>query len=286
MIQTIDATKTSVGSRLLRRWLSQPLITPEKIEARYDGVQWFIENPLARNQIREQLDGMSDIERIINRSVNNQAGPREIRRLGEALDRLPNLADALDAENRPEILRHPPDCGGPAHEILSALRDDAPTYLGLSDAIASGYSTELDALRRTLREDREYIANLEARERERTGIERMKVGYNKVFGYYLEIANTNRKPIPDHYIRKQTLVNAERYVTPELKEAEQRVASAEERIAASESDAFQHLVASVNKQAHSIREASACIATLDTIANLAEIASLRGYVRPVIAHCD
>src|SRR5690606_19657161 len=164
--------------------------------------------------------------------------------------------------------------------IKRAIGDDPPTYLGNGEAIRAGYSPELDELRTTLRADREYIASLEAREKQATGIERMKVGYNKVFGYYLEISNANRVPIPDHYIRKQTLVNAERYITPELKEAEQRVASAEERIAAAEEEAFSRLLGEIGAQAERIRDAARCLAVIDALSALAELAAQRGYVRP------
>ncbi len=153
-------------------------------------------------------------------------------------------------------------------------------------AIREGFNSQLDGLRRTLAEDRAYIAGLESSERESTGIKSLKVGYNKVFGYFLEISHANRATIPDRYIRKQTLVNAERYVTPELKEAEQRVLSAEERIAAAEEEAFRELLARVAAQADLVRSAARAIATLDVIAGLAEIAAARGYVRPEMVEED
>lgn len=280
LLSTMDATLTPSGGRLIRRWLGQPLLDRREIESRYDGVEWFVENPLARGKVRGHLKGLADIERIINRVVNRQAGPREVARLGDALERIPAIVEPLDAPDLPEIIAPAPACDDVAAEIKRAIGDDPPTYLGNGEAIRAGYSPELDELRTTLRADREYIASLEAREKQATGIERMKVGYNKVFGYYLEISNANRVPIPDHYIRKQTLVNAERYITPELKEAEQRVASAEERIAAAEEEAFSRLLGEIGAQAERIRDAARCLAVIDALSALAELAAQRGYVRP------
>jgi DNA mismatch repair protein MutS len=282
LLDALDVTLTPGGGRLLRRWLGQPLLVRSDIEARYDGVQWFAEEPLKRGKLRSALKGAGDIERIINRVVNRQAGPRELARLGDTLGRLPLIVNALAGEQVPRAIVRPPDCSHVAAEIERAIGDEPPAYLGRGEAIRTGYSAELDGLRRSLRADREYIAGLESRERAATGIERMKVGYNKVFGYYLEISNANRAPVPEHYIRKQTLVNAERYITPELKEAEQRVAAAEERIAAAESAAFDNLLADVGAESERIRECAFCLATLDVLAALGEIAAHHGYVRPEI----
>lgn len=282
LLTTMDATLTAGGKRLFHRWLGQPLITMPQIEDRYDGVEWFLSNPLQRGELRSELRGLADIERIINRIVNRQAGPREVARLGAALARIPPILEALDRPNRPSIILPPLDCEAIAGEIERAIGDDPPAYLGNGEAIRPGYNPELDGLRQTLRNDLDYIAGLESREKKATGIERMKVGYNKVFGYYLEISNANRTPVPDHYIRKQTLVNAERYITPELKEAEQRVASAEERIAAAEAEAFSDLLGRIAAGAETVRASARRLATIDVLASLAELAAQRGYVRPIL----
>ncbi len=282
LLTTMDGTLTAGGKRLFHRWLGQPLLSKPAIESRYDGLDWLIEQPLARGDLRDQLNSLADIERIINRVVNRQAGPREISRLGNSLSRLPAISTALDHETRPPILEPPLDCRHIAAEIERAIGDEPPPYLGNGEAIRAGYSSELDGLRQTLRADLDYIASLESREKQATGIDRMKVGYNKVFGYYLEISNANRKPVPEHYIRKQTLVNAERYITPELKEAEQRVASAEERNAAAEEEAFGNLLGEIAAESETIRECARRLAALDCLASLAELAALRGYVRPQI----
>ena len=280
LLTTIDATLTPGGKRLFARWLGQPLIEKQRIEQRYEGIDWLLSLPLQRGDLRSQLRGLADIERIINRIVNRQAGPREVARLGAAMARVPPILDAIDRPDRPAIVQPPPDCRAIAGEIERAIGDDPPGYLGQGEAIRSGYSPELDGLRQTLRSDLDYIASLESREKRATGIERMKVGYNKVFGYYLEISNANRTPVPDHYIRKQTLVNAERYITPELKEAEQRVSSAEERIAAAEAKAFSNLLGDISAESESIRECARRLAIIDVLASLADLAAQRGYVRP------
>ena len=280
LLTTMDATLTPGGKRLFHRWLGQPLLSKADIEDRYNGVEFFLSNPLVRGEVRSELRGSADVERIVNRVVNRQAGPREVARLGAVLARFPRIAVALDKASRPPLIQPPLDCLSIASEIQRAIGDEPPAYLGNGEAIRAGYSPELDGLRQTLSADLDYIASLESREKRATGIERMKVGYNKVFGYYLEISNANRRPVPDHYIRKQTLVNAERYITPELKEAEQRVASAEERINAAEAEAFERLLGDIAVEADTIRESARRVAILDCLAALAENAANRGYQRP------
>ena len=284
LFSTLDETRTPLGARLLRQWLNQPLLNREEIERRYDGVGWMARDALTRARVREALKNVADIERIINRVVNNQAGPRELAALGASLARLPSIREQLMHANAPEIIGDIPLADRAADEIARGIADDPPTLLTHGGAIRAGYSAELDGLRTTLRNDREYIASLEQRERDRTGIKGLKVGYNKVFGYYIEVSNANREPLPDDYIRKQTLVNAERYITPELKEAEQRVLAAEERIAAAETDAYGQLLQLVASEASTIRTAARAVATIDVVAGLAEIAATRGYVRPEL--CD
>ncbi|HUG14340.1 MAG TPA: DNA mismatch repair protein MutS [Thermomicrobiales bacterium] len=286
LFKTIDATRTPLGARLLRQWVNQPLLVKEDIEQRYDGVEWFRGDALARARVRETLRGVGDIERVINRVVNRQAGPREMAALGRSLAKLPELAALLQRDDIPALIGAIPIARQAAAEIERAIADEPPTLLSHGGTIAPGYSAELDGLRATLSNDRAYIANLESRERERTGIRSMKVGYNKVFGYYIEVSNANREPLPDDYIRKQTLVNAERYITPELKEAEQRVLAAEECISAAEEDAYARLLAVVAGEAEAVRAAARAVATIDVLAGLAEIASTRGYIRPELHDGD
>ncbi|MEI2617643.1 MAG: DNA mismatch repair protein MutS [Thermomicrobiales bacterium] len=286
LVQTLDATRSPLGGRLLRQWVGQPLLERDDIEQRYDGVEWLVEDALLRSQLRDQLRGIGDIERIINRVVNTQAQPREMASLGGSLRRLPGLADLVGRSGPPPIVRDIPVVDRAADEIGRALAADPPSLLSHGGVIRSGYSAELDGLRELLARDRTYIATLEQRERERTGIKGLKVGFNKVFGYYIEISNASREPVPDDYLRKQTLVNAERYITPDLKEAEQRVLAAEERISQAEADAWGRLNAVVVGEAVRIRDAARAVATLDVLAGLAEIAAQRGYTRPSLVNDD
>jgi DNA mismatch repair protein MutS len=286
LIKTIDLTQTPLGSRMLHRWIGQPLLDRDEIITRHDGVAWFLRNGLIRATLRETLRQVADIERIINRVVNMQAGPREVARLGRSLEQLPRICELIDVDDVPKIIDSVGTCDPIANLIHEALSDDPPAVLSAGNAIRPGYNSELDGLRRTLSEDRTYIANLESSERESTGIRNLKVGFNKVFGYYLEISHSNREEIPDRYIRKQTLVNAERYITPELKEAEQRVLSAEERIAAAEEVAFHEVLLSVSSHAGEVRSSASAIATLDCLATLAEVAATHGYTRPEMVDRD
>jgi DNA mismatch repair protein MutS len=286
LYSTLNATQTPLGGRLLLRWIGQPLLDRIEIEARYDGVEWFLAQPLTRAKARQALRGVGDIERVINRVVNQQAGPRELARLGESLARLPALCALLETADPPEIVGGLPDCPEVADELSRAIADEPPALLTHGQALRPGYNAELDALRQTHARDLDYIAGLEATERQRTGIRSLKVGYNKVFGYYLEISNANRQEAPEHYIRKQTLVNAERYITPELKEAEQRVLHAEERITAAEQEAYAQVISFVSGYAARIREIARRLAIVDVLAGLAELAAARGYVRPEIVDED
>ena len=286
LLRSIDMTRTPPGGRLLQRWIGQPLLDIDEIVARHDGVTWLLDNALLRANLRDALRQTGDVERIINRVVNLQAGPREVGRLGTSLENLPAISRLLDQPGRPSIISPIDTCDAVAQQIREAISDEPPALLAAGNAIRLGFNSQLDGLRRTLAEDRAFIANLEATEKQSTGIRNLKVGFNKVFGYYLEVSHANRVEIPEHYIRKQTLVNAERYITPELKEAEQRVLGAEERIAAAEEEAFRDLLVRISCDAESVRSAARAIALLDALASLAEVAAIRGYVRPEMVPDD
>ncbi|HET9015356.1 MAG TPA: DNA mismatch repair protein MutS [Thermomicrobiaceae bacterium] len=282
LIAVLDQTRTPMGARLLRRWVGQPLLEVAELRERQDAVAFCVERALGRARLREALGHVADVERLINRTVTGAAGPRELLALGQSLGRLPEVAAALGEGERPAGLGRIPDCGETARLIRGALVDEPPAVLGGGPAIRPGFSPELDGLRGSSREAREWIAGLEQLERDRTGIRSLKVGYNKVFGYYLEISNANAGGIPEHYQRKQTLVGAERYVTPELKEYESRVLNAEERIEDLETQVYRGLLAQVAAAAESVRQAAGALARLDVFASLAEVAVRRDYARPEV----
>jgi DNA mismatch repair protein MutS len=280
LVAVLDQTKTPMGARRLRRWVGQPLLDIEALQARQDGVQFFTERALVRARIREALQSVSDIERLINRAITGTAGPRDLWTLANSLDNLPVIDQLLNERGRPSILRRMPECSEIVSVIRHALVDDPPAVLGSAQSIRSGFSAELDAIRSSSSGARQWIANLERTERERTGIKNLKVGYNKVFGYYIEVSRANVDHVPDDYQRKQTLVGGERYITPELKEYENRVLNADEQIADLEQNVFRRLVAQVVAGASLVRDAADAIADIDTLASFAEAAIRRGYVRP------
>ncbi len=282
LLGVLDSTRTPMGGRLLRRWVGQPLLDLDEINGRLDAVSFLANQTLTRARLREALSDVSDIERLINRVVTAASGPRELLSLGRSLKKLPDISALITSEDRPTTIHDLPDCSHAARLIFDALIDDPPAILGASQTIRAGYSAELDALRRSSHEAKEWIAGLEQSERERTGVKSLKVGYNKVFGYYLEISRANSAAIPDNYQRKQTLVNAERYITPELKEYESRVLNAEERIAELEGQVYRQLLGQVGANARPIREAARTIAQLDVYASLADTAVRHRYVRPDI----
>ncbi len=282
LLGVLDNTRTPMGARLLRRWIGQPLLALDEINDRLDAVGHLVDQTLTRTRLRDALGGVSDIERLVNRVVTATSGPRELLSLGRSLQRLPGISALIASDARPTSIRELPDCSSAARLIVDALVDEPPAVLGAAQAIRAGYSAELDALRRSSREAREWIASLEQSERERTGVKSLKVGYNKVFGYYLEVSHANSEAIPEHYQRKQTLVNAERYITPELKEYESRVLNAEERISELESQVYHQLLAQVATQSGPIREAAGIAGQLDVFASLAEVAARHGYVRPLV----
>ncbi len=282
LIAVLDQTRTPMGARLLRRWVGQPLLDLEEIRERQRVVGALVREALARARLRELLGQVADLERLINRVVTGAAGPRELASLGRSLAALPALREALTPAPELAALAVLPECDDLVRLIDAALVDDPPATLGQAPAIRSGFSPELDGLRTASREAREWIAGLEQAERERTGIKSLKVGYNKVFGYYIEVSNANRALVPPHYQRKQTLVGAERYITPELKEYESRVLHAEERIAELEAEVYRRLLAEVAAAADRVRRVARQLAQLDALTSLAEVAVRRRYVCPEV----
>ena len=274
LLETIDRTLTPMGGRLLRRWLLAPLVDPAAIDARLDAVETLLKDGRGRERLREALDGVRDLERLAGRAALGRATPRELGALRDSIQRLPDVAGAHTLSLTLDLLA---DLGA---ELARALVERPPAQLDEGDAIQPGYDAELDDLKATRDGGKQYIASLQARERERTGIGSLKVGFNRVFGYYIEVTHTHRERIPADYERRQTLTGAERYVTPELKEYEAKVLGAEERIATREADVVDQLRRRVGAEIARAQASAHVLAQLDVWAALADVAERERYVRP------
>lgn len=295
LIGVLDETVTAMGGRCLRRWLLAPLVNAEDVWARQEAVAVFHERGSLRRAIRGELQEIQDLERLAAKISTGRILPREMLGLTRSLARLPELrrlweSDAGSAAVRPgseksllDELVGNLDPLADVHDLLrGAIADDPPAALGAGGVIKEGFDQELDELRAVRDGARDFIVQLQGRERKRSGISSLKVGYNKVFGYYLEVTRANLKRVPDDYERRQTLANSERYITPELKEWESRVLGAEERIAALELQLFSELRRRVAAELQRVQNTAARVARLDAMAALAETAELRDYVRPEV----
>jgi DNA mismatch repair protein MutS len=292
LLGLVDRTITPMGHRLIRRWISQPLLDETSIKSRQDGVQFFVENSMVRAELRAALKPVIDLERLINRVVATRAQPRDLSALRDTLQRLPDISTLLAAAAAggarvDDVRADPPsmDLGSFDSELDLLERgivDEPPATLQHTGIIRSGFSQELDSIVAASQQARDWISNLEAAERERTGIKSLKVGYNKVFGYYIEISRSAAARAPEEYIRKQTLVNGERFITPEMKEYETLVLNAEENIHEIELRLFKEVCAELAKSAPRLLQTARNLAELDVLACLAEVAAHSGYVRPEI----
>ncbi|HXT47893.1 MAG TPA: DNA mismatch repair protein MutS [Gemmatimonadaceae bacterium] len=284
LIDVLDRTATPMGARLLRSWLLTPLTEREPIDARLDTVAALVRDALARETLRTALDGVRDVERLASKAAAGRATPRELGALGASLDRLPTVSDAArrvgDAGVIAELLARWDDCAELSAELARGLVDRPPATIGEEEAIRAGFDAELDEMRALQRGGRDAIARIQSAERARTGIASLKVGYNKVFGYYIEITNANREHVPADYQRRQTLAGAERYVTPELKEYEEKVLTAGERIEVRERALFETLRAHAGAAIGRLQCAAAILAQLDVLTSFAEVAAREGYARP------
>ena len=289
LLETIDLTLTPMGARLLRQWLLSPLRDPAAIGRRLDAVEVMAADGRGRARLREALDGVRDLERLAGRAAAGRATPRELgalrdsfRRLPDVLESLAGLADRGRSAELGELEAEFDLLGDLAAELGAALEDRPPAILADGGAIRVGYDPELDELRDLRDGGKRYIATLQQRERERTGISSLKVGFNKVFGYYLEISNAHAGKVPPDYERRQTLASAERYVTPELKDYEARVLGAEERIATREAELFAALRARVGGAIARIQRTARALARLDVWGALGEVAVQYRYTRPEV----
>ncbi len=286
LLWALDATVTPMGARLLRSWLDQPLLDIKGINARLDTVEVFVQDGAWREKLRSKLKPMPDIGRLASRTVSGYAGPRELVALAHGLRLAAEVAQEVAGRGMTlpegtEALAGP-ELTAIAERIEAGIVDEPPAVLGVAGAVRPGYSAELDAIHAAVAEARQWIAGLEGAERARTGIRGLKVGYNRVFGYYIEVPKAQTAKVPDDYSRKQTLVDAERYITPELKVREAEVLNAEERIVALERELFGALVEDVRAAQADIQAATQWVATLDALLSLAEVAAAHGYRRPCL----
>jgi DNA mismatch repair protein MutS len=286
LIGILDRTATGMGGRLLRQRLLRPSIDRDEIEARLDAVEDFVRETIFRAALRERLASILDIERLVAKMTIGSAGPRDLLALGRSLDQVPQLGRAatnathpLSGRLRDAIARLDPvpEASG---AILAALADTPPVVIGEGQTIRPGFDTELDELRDLSHNSKQFIARIEMRERERTSIASLKVRFNNVFGYYIEISKANLHLAPADYERKQTLVNAERFTTPELKEYERKVLAAEEKILEIEKRIFAEVRKKAADRAQAIRATAAAVADLDVFAALAQVAAESRYSRP------
>jgi len=283
LFRTLDETSTPMGKRLLRSWLLRPSIDIGEITRRLDGVEAGVRDTMAREELRRALQGILDIERLLSRITLETANPRDLLALASSLERLPAVKASLarlPADKFATLAAALDDLADVRQRIQRTLVDEPPLTLGDGGVVRAAVDSELDQLRELSRNSRQIIAQIEERERKRTGIASLKVKFNSVFGYYLEVSKPNLHLVPGDYERKQTLVNAERFTTRELKEYEAKVLDAQEKIIELERRLFSELRAAVGGQARRIRQTSLALAEVDVLAALAHVAATRGYARP------
>jgi DNA mismatch repair protein MutS len=288
LLSVLDRTGTPMGARLLRQWILAPLTDRSAIDARLDAVATFTADLVTREALRTAVDDVRDIERLAAKAAAGRSTPRELRALGDSLRALPAVADALNrVAGRPgrlaDILGGWDDAAELASSLCASLVERPPIAIGEDAVIAPGVDADLDALRELRDGGKDAIARIQADERTRTGISSLKVGFNKVFGYYIEITNSNLHLVPADYQRRQTVTSGERFVTPALKEYEERVLTAAERIETRERELFDALRATAGREIGRLQAIARVVAELDVLSTLAEVAAREGYVRPTMA---
>lgn len=287
LLDVLDRTITAMGARLLRTWINQPLLDVRRLNARLDAVEALTTDEVLRAQLREHLRAVSDLERLTNRLVAGRAAPRELVALRQTLGVVPSIKARLAGIRAlAPLFERLDECADLAELIERAISDDPPATLDRMGIIRPGYSEELDGIMQATQAARDWIADLEPKERARTGIGSLKVGFNKVFGYYIEVSHANADRVPADYIRKQTLVNAERYITPALKEYETLVLNAEEQILSVERRLFSALCAELAGHSERLLRTARALAHLDVFAALADVAVREGYCRPTLTEDD
>ena len=290
LVDILDKTKTSMGARLLRSWLKRPLKNLSDIKGRHDAIEKFAEHREEIKPIRRVLGNVYDFKRICGRIGAGRANARDLISMKTSLARIPELKSILKSVNAQgdehnsallaSLYDRIDDFADVRNLIENALVDEPPITITEGEIIKDGFDDELDTMKRAIADGKEWIAGLENTERERTGIKALKVGYNKVFGYYLEVRNTSKDSVPDEYIRKQTLVSAERYITPKLKEVEAEVLGAQNKINRREYDCFQNVRDIISERIFELMHTADAIAEVDVLAGLSKVAIDNGYIKP------
>lgn len=287
LLGVLDFTKTPMGARLLRRYLEKPLTSVAQICGRQGAVRDFYENNIERTKIRELLGGIKDIDRILTKVVYGSVNPRDMRNLAASFEHLPEIfsiakSQCMGSAYLKSLLAKADDLSDITAKINDTIKEDPPIAMKEGGIIRDGFSEEVDNLRTLLTDSKQILADLEASEKEKTGIKNLKVRYNKVFGYYIEVPNGGKDSVPEEYIRKQTLVNCERFITPELKEIERKLLSAGDDLKDLEYKLFSQLTEAVAQCLDRIKYASRIVARLDACSNLAEVAIKNSYVCPEV----
>ena len=284
LVDVIDKCCSPMGSRLLRGWLAMPSVDLNELNSRYDIVSSFTGNREKLTAVQEHIGNIGDLDRMMSRAATGKIMPREVLQLSRGLSQLGPIKELCTGDCVPltELVSSISDCNALHEEISRTLTPEAAAAIGKGDVVASGVNEELDRLREISRGGKQYLLNMQQRETERTGISSLKIGYNNVFGYYIEVRNAHKDKVPEDWIRKQTLVNAERYITQELKDYEQQILSAEDKIYALESAIYGALVSKIQESIRSIQANSAIVAKLDVLAGFAELALENRYCRPEV----
>ena len=285
LLSVLDLTLTSMGARMLRNWITHPLLDINRIQQRLDTVEALLEAGLDRDSLREQLKGIADLERMLSRLNCGQGNARDLVSLKESLKRIPVIKQSLagiEAELIKNITTDLDELADVVELIDEVIVDEPPFLLREGGLIKTGYNKALDELRAISSQGKGGIGKLQQQERERTGINSLKVGYNRVFGYYIEVTKANLNSVPEDYIRKQTLVNAERFITPDLKDYESQVLTAQEKIRQLEYSLFLKIKDAVTLQNRRIQKTAVCLGCLDAVAGLAQTAAVNGYIKPEV----
>ena len=289
LLWVLDKTSTAMGKRMLRSWIEQPLVSSAAINRRLNAVESLVHQTVQRGDLIEELHYISDLERLMTRTVYGSATPKEIYAMAQTCDRLPSLKQQAESCNCPELAELSAQIDALddiKQKIYAAVDPEAPSTLKDGGVIAKGYHPEVDELRSIRDNTKGVLAQLETRLRQETGIPKLKIGYNHVFGYFIEVSNSYKSMVPETYIRKQTLTSGERYITQELKELESKILGAHERLIALEHRLFSELLETIGGQLDRIQRTANAVAELDVLAALAQVAAENNYCRPVVDDSD